>query len=133
MSNGEGLKVLVVDDEQFILDSLTGFLEDYEFEVTCADSAESALQILEAERFDLAVVDLRLPGISGEALIQKAYKNHQHIRFVIHTGSVGYLLSEDLKKIGITNDHVFFKPVPDLTDLVNVLLGFVQRAPVKKP
>jgi YesN/AraC family two-component response regulator len=127
MVSGAGYKVLVVDDERFILDSLTGFLEDFEFEVSKADSAEKAIKLLEKTQVDIAVVDLRLPGMSGDLLIQKIHSLHPDIQFVIHTGSVGYVLSDELKAIGMTTKEVFFKPVPDLIDLVKTVLALVEK------
>ena len=127
MVSGSGYNVLVVDDEQFILDSLTGFLEDFEFNVSRADSAEAAINLLEQTKIDVVVVDLRLPGMSGDILIQKIHNLYPTIRFVIHTGSVGYVLSDELKAIGMKTENVFFKPVPDLTILVDSVLALVGK------
>lgn len=121
------ISILVVDDEQFILDSLTGFLEDFDFQVSRAESAEEALEVLKEKTFQAAIIDLRLPGMSGDLLIQKIHKLYPDIRFVIHTGSVGYVLSEDLKAIGMSINHVFFKPMPDLTILVDTVLKLVGK------
>ncbi len=130
MLNGSGIDVLIVDDEQFILDSLTGFLEDFEFNVTRAESAESALNLIKEKTYQAAIIDLRLPGISGDMLIKQINNVHADTRFVIHTGSVGYMLSEDLKSIGMRKEHVFFKPIPDLTVLVEAVLSLVKGKPV---
>ena len=127
MLDGSGIDILIVDDEQFILDSLTGFLEDYEFNVTSAGSAEAALNLITEKEFQAAIIDLRLPGISGDMLIKKINSVHPETRFVIHTGSVGYMLSEDLKSIGMKKEHVFFKPVPDLTVLVEAVLKLMEE------
>ncbi len=127
MASGSGYNILVVDDEQFILDSLVGFLEDFEFEVLRAESAEVAIKLLEKKQIDVVVVDLRLPGMSGDILIQKIHNLYPDIQFVIHTGSVGYVLSDELKAIGMNTKNVFFKPVPDLTALVNSVLALVKK------
>lgn len=127
MLDGSSINVLIVDDEQFILDSLSGFLEDYEFNVTRAESAENALKVIQEKSFEAAIIDLRLPGMSGDMLIQEINSVQPKTRFVIHTGSVGYMLSEDLKSIGMKKEHVFFKPVPDLTVLVSAVLSLVKE------
>lgn len=126
MKDCSGIRVLVVDDEQFILDSLTGFLEDFDFTVSSAESAESALELLEENEFEAAVIDLRLPGMSGDLLIQKIHQKNPDMCFVIHTGSVGYTLSDELKAIGMESEHVFFKPLPDLTQLVESITSLVE-------
>lgn len=112
------IKVLVVDDEVSVCKSLVGFLEDSNFDVTSASSGEKALDLATKEHFDVAIVDLRLPGMSGEALILKAHDLVPELRFIIHTGSVGYRLSEELKRIGMLPDHVYLKPMDDLNELV---------------
>lgn len=127
MVDGSNMSILVVDDEQFILESMTGFLEDFDFQVSQAESAEKALVVLESKRFDAAIIDLRLPGISGDMLIQKISRLYPYMRFVIHTGSVGYVLSEELKSIGMKPNHVFFKPMPDLTLLVETVISLIHQ------
>jgi len=127
MSSESGINILIVDDEQFILDSLTGFLEDFEFNVFRAESGEEALQILEKISVQAVIVDLRLPEMSGDTLIRKINSLYPGTKFVIHTGSVGYVLSEDLKAIGIKPEQLFFKPVPDLNILVDTVFSLTQE------
>ena len=64
--------VLVVDDEKNIRRTLRMVLEAEGFAVAEAESGEQALEILQAEPVDLAVVDVRLPGIDGLSLLSKA-------------------------------------------------------------
>lgn len=132
MIDGSNINVLIVDDEHFILESLTGFLEDFDFKVFRAESGEEALEVLKQEKFQAAIIDLRLPGMSGDVLIRKIHKSYPDIRFVIHTGSVGYMLSEELKAIGMKTDHVFFKPMPDLTILVETVVSLVKNKKTSK-
>ncbi len=106
----ESATILIVDDETSIRRSLVNFLEDYEYTVVSAGSAEEALEIMEHSEFDLAVVDLRLPGISGEAMIIKAHEKFPRMGFVIHTGSVNYRISESLIKMGMSEQHIYHKP-----------------------
>lgn len=61
--------ILVVDDETPVRISLAAYLEDEGFEVRVADSAERALESVSADPPDVAVVDLRLPGMDGASFI----------------------------------------------------------------
>jgi len=63
--------------------------------------------------------------MSGETLIQEINKIDPTCRFLIHTGSVGYSLSEELKTIGMKSEHVFFKPQLDLTDMVKMIVSLM--------
>ncbi len=121
------LRILVVDDESFIRESLAYYLEDCDYRVTVADSAEEALDISQHVAFDVGVIDLRLPGMSGEALILELHKLRPAMRFIIHTGSVTFSLSEELKRIGVTSQHIFLKPVTDLTVIHKAILSLLDR------
>ena len=106
--------VLVVDDEPSIRNSLQEFLQDCQFHVTAADSAEHALELIARSSFHVALVDIRLPKLDGDSLILKAHALNPQMAFIIHTGSVEYKLPEELKALGITQDHIFLKPQMDL-------------------
>lgn len=107
-------RVLVVDDEPSIRDSLVEFLEDCQFDVSSADSAEGALDLIARIPIDVALVDVRLPKLDGNSLIRQAHRLRPRMRFLIHTGSVEYQLSDELKSFRMTQAHVFAKPQMDL-------------------
>lgn len=109
------IRVLVVDDEPSIRNSLVEFLEDCQFEVVSADSAERALELIEDASIDVALVDIRLPKLDGDSFIIQAHERWPHMQFLIHTGSVEYKLPDELKRFGITHKHVFLKPQMDLS------------------
>ena len=117
--------ILIVDDEPAIRWSLSEFFEDSSFRVTSAESGEEALDLMASSHFDVAIVDLRLPGMSGDAMIVKANEIDSSTRFIIHTGSAGYALAEDLKKIGVRSEDVFLKPQPDLQAIVRAVQKMV--------
>lgn len=110
--------ILVVDDENPVRLSLAAYLEDEGYAVRMAESAEQALEMTIVNPPELAVVDLRLPGMDGAALIQEMAKVHGGIKFIIHTGSTKFSLSDELKSIGLTDANVFFKPVLDMGEMV---------------
>ncbi|BBO89418.1 response regulator [Desulfosarcina ovata] len=109
------IRVLVVDDEPSIRNSLVEFLEDFEFDVFAADSAENALDLIARFPIDVAIVDIRLPKLDGDSLILQAYQLRPNMRFLIHTGSVEYKLDQDLRDLGVTPEHVFLKPQMNLS------------------
>ena len=119
MKKHSEIKILVIDDEPFIRESLVGFLEDCDYEVSSAESAEQALNLLRETPYNVAIVDLRLPGMNGDVFIQEINRLVPDIRFLIHTGSVDYRLSKKLLEIGVLPDHVFYKPQHDLMLFVN--------------
>ncbi|MBU8922054.1 MAG: response regulator [Bacteroidales bacterium] len=65
---GKG-SVLVVDDEGSVLEILDQFLTDRGFEVSTAENGSEAAELLETRRFDVALVDLKLPDIDGLEIV----------------------------------------------------------------
>lgn len=121
------IRVLVVDDEPAICDSLQAFLEDYGFSADTCGSTEEARDLLRENTYDVCVVDLRLPGLSGEDLILLANKRYPNQRYIIHTGSISYNLPEELRAIGMRPEHVFHKPVRVLSLLVKCIKTLVEQ------
>lgn len=109
--------VLVIDDEERIRRLLVGVVEDQDdLRAAGAASAEEALQMLAAEPADVAVVDLRLPGMDGEAFIVEAHRRGLCRRFILHSGSIDLALSPALVALGMTPDDVMQKPIG--TDII---------------
>jgi len=71
----EKVSILVVEDEEKILSALVDFLEFHNFEVTEAADGLEAERITAEKRFDLILLDLMLPKISGEQLCSKWRSN----------------------------------------------------------
>ena len=67
----EEVSILVVEDEEKIRSALTDFLEFHNFEVTEAADGLDAERAVAARRFDLIMLDLMLPKVSGEQLCFK--------------------------------------------------------------
>jgi len=121
MKDYSTIRVLVIDDEPAICLSLTAFLEDYGFNASSAESAEEALDLMKNNAYDVCIVDLRLPGMSGEDLILQARERYPDQRHIIYTGSISYNLSDKLLALGMRPEHVFLKPIRVLTLLVKCI------------
>lgn len=111
--------LLVIDDEPAIRTSLQAYLGDLGYLADGAGSAEEAMRLLQERVYDLLIVDLRLPGMSGEQLIRGVHAGGAGTRFLIHTGSMDYRLSDELRRIGLSEQQIFAKPVLDLRQLAN--------------
>src|SRR3954453_8315066 len=61
----KGARILVVDDEPGIRESLSGVLEDEGYAVHCVESGEECLAELKANAYELVLLDVWLPGIDG--------------------------------------------------------------------
>ncbi len=69
---GQAGKILVVDDEETMRRSLADILLLEGYQVQTAASGEAALDILGSERYDLILLDLRMPGMDGLQVLKAA-------------------------------------------------------------
>ncbi len=69
-------KILIVDDEKEIADLVSVYLQNDGYEVFAFYDARSALEMLEREAVDLAVLDVMLPDMDGFALCRKIRENY---------------------------------------------------------
>ncbi|MFA6217610.1 MAG: response regulator [Candidatus Omnitrophota bacterium] len=68
-------KILVIDDEELIIKSLSKLLEKNGYEVFVTKNSQDALIMIEEEDFDLVLADIRMPGMNGVETITQIYKN----------------------------------------------------------
>lgn len=97
MSEG---KILVVDDEKSIRNSLRGVLEDEGYEVKEADSGESALELIKRERFDIIFLDVWLPGIDGIDVLMKLKEREDSAPVIMISGHANIETAVKATKIG---------------------------------
>ncbi|MBI2060592.1 MAG: response regulator [Nitrospirae bacterium] len=81
-------RVLVIEDNATERQSLTELLSDPNVDVVAVASAEEALPALSSGAIDCAILDLRLPGLSGIEFLEKAEKEAglRHIPVIVYTG-----------------------------------------------
>lgn len=115
------VRVLILDDEEMYRVNLSDFISDEGFLVIAAGSGEDALELLETQQVDVAIVDMRLPGIDGNTFINRAHKIRPGLRFIVHTGSTSYSIPKELEGIGLTEKHVFLKPLEDFSILTETI------------
>ena len=86
MSADEKINLLIVDDEEAFLASIRRRLQIRDFNVIVADRGTCALDIARANPIDVAVVDLKMPGLSGRDVILRLKKDHPWLEIIILTG-----------------------------------------------
>src|SRR5262249_9735501 len=81
-------KVLVVEDDPGQRESIRALLETGDVEITCAETAQRALDLLQSTTFDCVIMDLKLPDLSGYELLQKM-SEREEVSFppvIVYTG-----------------------------------------------
>ncbi len=82
-----GLKVLVVDDEEDIVEVIQDRLEAYGFSVVTAGNGAEALRKLSMEKFDGIFLDVKMPEMGGIEALEEIRKRDREIPVIIITSS----------------------------------------------
>ena len=96
----EGIRVLIVDDEVDFLNSIAKRLELREFDVTKASRGVEAIEAARTGGFDLALLDLKMPGIDGEEVLEILKQEHKYLEVIILTGHGSIDSAVECTKLG---------------------------------
>lgn len=118
-------RVLLVDDERAVWQLLGEKLGRSGFEWRGCSSGEEALRWLERESFDAVISDLKMPGMSGLALLDEIRKHYPHVAFLMATGEDDIRVAVEAMKQG--SDDYLMKPFQ-----LDAAVGSLRRALSKK-
>ena len=114
------IKLLIVDDEVQFLDSIAERLELRDFDVTKASRGAEALQIADKQKFDLALLDLKMPGMDGRELLEILKREHKYLEVIMLTGHGSLESAVECTKLGAFG----YLPKPyELDKLIETLVG----------
>ena len=117
IKNKPGINILVVDDEQSIRMLLRRYLS-VKFNIHDAASAEEALLLLGKNRYELAIVDVNMPGKSGKEMLRICRKEYPAMHIILMTGMPELADAVDTVKEGA----FYYLPKPiDLKFLLSLL------------
>ena len=107
------MKVLVVDDEKGIRDMLQEVVSQEGYEVETASDGSEALKVVQDKNIEIALVDLRMPGMDGIRLIEavREYQTDQQnkeIPIVILTAYNDEPVKQSAERLGVK--QMMFKP-----------------------
>jgi DNA-binding response OmpR family regulator len=78
-------KILIIDDELVLRQTLARILQHAGYEVTTAESGEQGLAFLETTDFDLVYMDIRMPGLAGPEVLKLIHTSHPTLPVVLFT------------------------------------------------
>ena len=119
-------RLLVVDDDRVFRLSTAALLRDEGYDVETANDGQHAVDALRADRFDLLLLDLRMPGIDGLALIEalRLWGNGIPILMISGFGTV----DAAVRAMHLGADDFLTKPVdPDV--LAERVADLIERRP----
>jgi len=118
----EIMKVLVVDDEDFICELLDEFLSLKGYDVTTARNGDEALLDFVENKPDLVLLDIRMPGISGVKVLRKIKNIDKDVRVIMLSAFGDAATVQDALELGAA--HYLQKPVK-FEQLSNILDSLV--------
>ncbi len=107
-------RILVVDDEELQREMLGGFLRKEGFSVSLADSGETALKLAQDEFFEVALIDLKMPGMDGIELLSRLREINPESQVIVITAHGSIETAVEAMRKGAF--HYVNKPV-DLEEL----------------
>jgi len=81
------LKVLIIDDEKHIRQSLADYLEDNDYDVVTAENGRQGLALISSEKPDLVLLDLRMPEMHGIDVLQQGKKMMPDLPMIVISGA----------------------------------------------
>ena len=100
--------ILVVDDEQMMRDLLSRILTRDGYSVLTAPDGEAALKVLETERVDLIISDMKMPGSDGFDLLKNVKTDYPNIGVIMMTANGDTYTVKDALLLGA--DEYLTKP-----------------------
>jgi len=115
-------RVLIVDDEDMVRDSVSTYLEDSGFKVDQADNGQEGLEMIRRTAPDVVLLDLRMPGMDGLEVLEAIAKELKDVPVIVVTGAG--VLQDAVTALRLGAFDFITKPIVDMA----VLEHSVRRA-----
>ncbi len=126
----EKKKVLVIDDEQIILDSVKKILSAEDFQIDPAISSRDGLERAMSRDYDLVLTDIRMPEIGGMRILRDIKRSKPALPVVIFTGYATVQSAVQAMKLG-ASDYIEKPFTPDM--LVTTVKKVLRKAASEQP
>ena len=101
-------RLLIVDDESGIVDEVKSFFEEEGYEVHTADTGKDGLDAVARFQFDLVLVDMKLPDMSGLHVLKACKTECPATKVIVATGYVDQAMIDEAERLG--RDSFLHKP-----------------------
>ncbi len=123
------VRVLIVDDEEQLARAFRRKLTAEGYVVTTASSAEEGLSLTEKQTFDVALLDIRLPGIDGVQLLEKLRKQEPTMEVIMLTGHASVDTAIQSMKLGA---YDYLSKPCKLNELTQVIMKAYEKKALKE-
>ncbi len=108
-------RLLVIDDEAMVRDSMVAYLEDSGYQVDAVDSGQAGLLILEQQHIDLVLCDLRMPNLDGLEVLQQVKERTDNIPVIVVSGAG--VMDDVVQALRLGASDYLVKPILDMAML----------------
>lgn len=122
-------RVLLVDDEERFLNTTGRLLGVRGFQVGTAASAPEALEELEQNPYDVVVLDIRMPGMSGIEALAEIKRRRPDVEVLMLTGHASVDAAVEIMRLG--GADYLLKPC-SMDELVDKIQAALERGKTKK-
>jgi len=122
--------ILVVEDEKYVRDSLTAYLDDIGFTVLVAENGQEGLELFRSRQPDIVMTDLRMPVMDGFALVETIAAESEFTPIVVVSG-VG-AVDEAVRAMRLGGWDYLSKPIMNFEELQITLESCLERARIKQ-
>jgi len=95
------MRTLLIDDDEWIRDSLSLYFEGEGCHLLALETAEEGIEALKGQHYDIILVDYRLPGMDGLEFLKRIQDPYPHTKKVLITAYRSKELVSKAMKIGI--------------------------------
>ena len=95
------MKILLIDDDEWVRDSLTLFLESEGCHLKALETAEEGLKALKDEKYDIIITDYWLPGMDGLDFLSRIYSPNSNALKILITAYGSHSIIEKAKELGV--------------------------------
>jgi CheY-like chemotaxis protein len=115
------MKILLIDDDEWIRDSLSIFFEAEGCHIVSVETAEEGLEALRSQNYDIIITDYKLPGMDGIEFLKQIQTSQQNAKKIMITAYKSETVIQEAKKAGV--QHLIAKPFT--SDTIEASLTFL--------
>ena len=112
------IKLLIVDDEEDFLKTIAERLGMRDFDIATASEGDLAVKVAKKGQFDVAILDINMPGMDGMELLQILKKKHKFLEVIMLTGHGAIDSAVEATKLGA---YAYLEKPYDFENLLDVL------------
>jgi two-component system, sensor histidine kinase len=120
-----GLKLLLIDDDKGLLNSMKYYFEDQDCEVFTSLNGEEGLSLFYEHKPEVVLVDLNMPGVDGHNIVSHLSRNFPDVPIIVVSGTG--LIKEAVRSINLGAWDFITKPILNFEELEMSVLKALEK------